>query len=95
MIIVSPKRTSRRPSPTGVEETSAVLENAANSSPITKVTWYVALKAGSSQQGKARRASVDANWVVAIAWVTPPLSTNVELSLPRESGHGLSGLLLF
>ena len=38
----------------------------------------MALKAGSSKHGKARRASVDSNWVVAIVWVVPEASVNVE-----------------
>ena len=37
-----------------------------------------ALKSGSSQHGKARRASVASNWVVAITRSTPSSSVKVE-----------------
>jgi hypothetical protein len=36
-----------------------------------------ALKSGSSQHGKARRASVASNWVVAMTCSTPASSVNV------------------
>ena len=35
------------------------------------MAWNVALAAGSSQQGKQRRASVASNWVVAMSFVVP------------------------
>ena len=54
-----------RPSPSGSPPISAALETAKRSSGTSRVMAKVALKAGSSQQGKARRAWVDSNWVVA------------------------------
>src|ERR1019366_5123368 len=77
MIIVLAKRTSRRPLPIDEEATSEVFEYAARCSGMSSVTSYVALNAGSSQHGKARRASVDSNCVVAMRWVSPSGSSNV------------------
>ncbi len=45
---------------------------------MTSVTSKVALKAGSSKHGKARRASVDSIWVVAMTCSTPASSVKVE-----------------
>ena len=49
----------------GVSLTIGVLETATKSEGMTSVTSNLALHAGSSQQGKARRASVASNWVAA------------------------------
>ena len=49
-----------------------MLETAVRAGSMASVTLNTALKAGSSQQGKARRASVASNWVAAIVRVTPP-----------------------
>ena len=43
----------------------------------TRVISKTALRSGSSQHGKARRASVDSIWVVAMVWVAPSSSVNV------------------
>ena len=61
----SAKRTVFAPPSAGVSLTICVLEMATRSEGTTSVTSKVALTAGSSQQGKARRASVASNWVVA------------------------------
>jgi len=42
-----------------------VLATAASRGSIVRVSEKTALKEGSSQQGKARRASADSNWVAA------------------------------
>ena len=62
---VGEARRGARPSPVGSAATSAALEMAARSSATTSVTPKTALNAGSSQHGKARRAWVASNWVVA------------------------------
>ena len=74
MRIVSAKVTARRPGPAGASRTIAVLETAAKPSGTTRVTWNVAFHAGSSQHGKARRASTASNWVAAITWTRPSSS---------------------
>ena len=54
------------------------LDTAVSPSSTISVTRKVALKSGSSQQGKARRASVASNCVVAITRSSPvPVSRNV------------------
>ena len=63
---VSAKWTSRVPSPRSFSSTIGVFETAAIPSGATRETWNVAFAAGSSQQGNARRASVDSNWVAAM-----------------------------
>ncbi len=65
MMGVSANRTDFRPGPGTASSTTGVLETAWYSSEKTSVTSKVAFFAGSSQQGKARRASVGSNWVVA------------------------------
>ncbi len=47
---------------------------AARPSGTTNVIPKTAFRSGSSQQGKARRASADSNCVVAMVWVTPSSS---------------------
>src|SRR5262249_54068067 len=74
ILMVSAKRTTLRPSPVGSSDTIAVLEIAVSRSGTTRVTENTALNAGSSQQGKARRASVASNWVAAIV-CTPPVGS--------------------
>jgi hypothetical protein len=49
----------------GVSDAMALLEMAVSPASIVSEMSYVALKAGSSKQGKARRASVDSNCVTA------------------------------
>ena len=61
-----------RPPSTGSGADSNVLEIAKNPSGMIKSTWNVALIAGSSQQGKHRRASDASNCVAAIRRSTPP-----------------------
>ena len=61
-----------------VRSTSAALETAARSASTTRVTPKTALKSGSSQHGKARRASVASNWVVAMTCSAPSVSVKVE-----------------
>src|SRR4051812_42294888 len=55
----------RRPPGPGVSDSSAPFEIAVSLSSIVSVTENVALNAGSSKHGNARRASVDSNWVTA------------------------------
>jgi hypothetical protein len=45
---------------------------------MARVQAKTALKSGSSQQGKARRASVASNWVAASVRVAPLESLKVE-----------------
>ncbi len=72
--IVSSNRTRTRPFPVGSRETSGPFEIARSPSCATSVTPNTALRSGSSQHGNARRASVDSNCVVAIAWLAPASS---------------------
>ena len=53
----------------GSRPTSAALDSAVRSSSTTSVIAKTALISGSSQHGKARRASVASNWVVAMTWL--------------------------
>ncbi len=76
--MVGAKRTRRVP-PSRVSSSTGELEKAARPSSTSKVTSKTALRSGSSQHGKARRASVDSIWVVAIVLVSPPGSTKVLL----------------
>ena len=59
--------------PAGVSLSTGVLETARLAAGTMRVSWYGILNEGSSQQGKARRASVASNWVNAYqsspAWV--------------------------
>ncbi len=64
--MVGEKVTVRHPLPRSVEEVSGELEYAARSVGTVRLICHVALKDGSSQQGKARRASECSNCVVAI-----------------------------
>ena len=63
---------SRRSGPAGARRRAAPrsrprpLDRAVRPSSTTRVTAKVALKSGSSQQGKARRASAGSNWVTAM-----------------------------
>ena len=51
--------------------TTGMLDKATAATGDTRVTSNVALKAGSSQQGKALRASVDSNCVTAMCFLLP------------------------
>ena len=64
--MVSAKLILVRPSPRLSRRVSPVLDAASSPSSTTSVTAKVAFSAGSSKHGKARRASVDWNWVVAM-----------------------------
>ncbi len=76
--MVSAKRTTCLPSSRGERLTSAAFDTAVERRPATtRVMPKTALKSGSSQQGKARRASVASNWVVAMTWSTPSSSVKV------------------
>ena len=66
------KTTVRCPSVT-VSDSGGVLETARWPSGTTTVSWYGILNAGSSQQGKACRASSASNCVKRYA--SPPAST--------------------
>ena len=68
----------RWPLPRSVSEATGEFEYAASSLGTVRLIWKVALKDGSSQHGKTWRASECSIWVVAIVWVTPWSSTNVE-----------------
>ena len=72
--MVGAKPTRTRPAPAGARLVSAVLETASSPSSTTRAASKTALKAGSSQHGKARRASVDWNWVAAMVRVRPASS---------------------
>ena len=50
-------------SPSFDSEATGVFETASYSAGMTTVSWKGILKAGSSQTGKARRASMASNWV--------------------------------
>ena len=76
--MVGANRTRRFPPASGVSSTTDPLEKAARASSTTRVTSKVALSSGSSQHGKARRASVDSIWVVAMTCSTPASSENVD-----------------
>ena len=76
--MVVAKLTLTRPSSKDVRAVSAVLETASRPSCTTSVVVNVAFSAGSSKQQKARRASVDSNWVVAMVWVSPESSVKVD-----------------
>ncbi len=78
MAMVSPKRTRRPPPGRATSSTSGPLEYASRPSGTSRVTEKTALRSGSSKQGKARRASVASNWVVAMTWATPASSVNSE-----------------
>ena len=62
----SPNRTDRLSGPTSTSLNTGMLETAVSSTGTTTVSSILAFKDGSSQQGKARRASVDSNCVVAM-----------------------------
>ena len=55
--------------------TTRVFDTAASFSSTTRLTAKTALNAGSSQHGKARRASVASSWVAASTCSTPLAST--------------------
>ena len=78
IFMVGAKLTVRWPLPRSVFEVTGELEYAARWLGTVRLTWNVALKDGSSQQGKARRASECSNCVVAIMCETPSTSVNVE-----------------
>ena len=64
--IVSAKRTIVLPSARSSRPVSGPFDTANKPGAIANVTLKTALKSGSSQQGKARRQSVDCIWVVAM-----------------------------
>jgi hypothetical protein len=68
--MVSAKATNLFP-PSIRSEAMAVLETAVRAGSMTRVVEKTALKAGSSQHGKARRASVASNCVAARVRVAP------------------------
>ena len=61
----SAKLTALRPFGSSLSDSTGMLDMAARSAGATRVILKVAFTAGSSQQGKARRASVASSWVVA------------------------------
>ena len=69
--MVSAKRTRRAPSGNGDCDSSGALETASRPEGTSRVTLKTALRSGSSKHGKARRASVASNWVVARVWSRP------------------------
>ena len=78
MLIVSSNRTRIRPLPRSSRSTSGPLEMAASPSGTIRVMANTALRSGSSQHGKARRASAASNCVVAIVWTSPSSSAYVD-----------------
>ena len=83
MIMVGANRTRRLPSASSVSLTTEELEYALESGSTTSVTSKTALRSGSSQQGKARRASVDSIWVVAIVCVTRRVDVGAAVEAAR------------
>ena len=77
MRMVSAKLTAFLPGPAGASVATAAFDTAARPSGTTRVTPKTALKAGSSQHGNPRRASVDSNWVAAMVCDTPAASLYV------------------
>ncbi len=75
--MVSAKVICRLPLPRSWSLVGAPLEMAVRASSTIRVTANLALKSGSSQQGKARRASVASNWVVAMVRSRPSSSLKV------------------
>ncbi len=78
MGMVSANRTVTFPSPAGSRPISPAFDTASWSWGTTRVTANTALASGSSQQGKARRASVASICVVANTRSTPASSVNVD-----------------
>ena len=76
--MVSSKSTRTLPPPTGDVAATGEFDTAVWPSATTRLTRNTALRSGSSQHGKARRASVASNCVVAIVRVAPASSVNVE-----------------
>src|SRR5260370_8490688 len=93
MRMVSAKATAFLPGPAGDSPVTRVLDTAARASGITRVTPKTALHAGSSQQGKPRRAAVASNWVAAIGraapaaafYILPYKPSSRPLLIPRKS----------
>ncbi len=77
MGMVSPKRTSTRPSSRVRRPTSPALDTASRPSSTTRVTPNTALRSGSSQQGKASRASVGSICVVPMTCSTGSVPSSV------------------
>ena len=75
--MVSPKWTERLPDGKVFSLMIGELEMAISDSSTTRVTPKTALKSGSSQHGKARRASVASIWVVAMTLVVPSSASYV------------------
>ena len=78
MGMVSAKAIATRPSGAGASDTTPLLEMAIRPSATTRVMLNTALKSGSSQHGKALRASVGSIWVVPMTRSTPCSSVNTE-----------------
>ena len=75
---MSAKRTTRVPSGPASSESTAALDTVVSSAGTWSVMAKTALQSGSSQHGKARRASVASNWVVAMTCSSPASSLNVD-----------------
>ena len=75
--MVSTNATRSVPLPSGVREAWAPLDTASRSSETISDTPNVAFRSGSSKHGKARRASVDWNWVAAMVCSVPSSATRV------------------
>ncbi len=70
IFMVGEKRMRRLP-PTSSMPTTGEFEIASASGSTIRVISKTALRSGSSKQGKARRASTDSNWVVAMVCSSP------------------------
>ena len=77
MGMVSAKLTCLRPPSASASAATDVLETAVSAGSMTSVRAKVALRSGSSQHGKARRASVASNWVVPSTRSRPSMSRKV------------------
>ena len=71
MIGESPNSSLLSPGSTSLSRTMLMFDTATRSEGMRSVTLNVALMAGSSQQGNARRASVASNCVVARYFSAP------------------------
>ena len=76
ILMLSAKRTTFLPASMD-SDAMDVFDTAVRPGSMTRVVANTALKSGSSQQGKARRASVASNCVAAIVCVTPAVSLYV------------------
>ena len=78
MTIVVAKRWRIRPSASDSPAISASFDSTRCAASVVIVSSKVALNAGSSKHGKARRAWVASNWVTPIQWGSPSISVRLR-----------------